>query len=175
MTKTILLVDCEPLIVQALERSFAFSAYTLIISRVAKEALRILRHETVDVVISSEQLSEMNGTEFLAVVAHKHPAVARVMLTGSPSIQVAADAVNYGQICGFLIKPWSDIELQTVLRQAFKYRQMRLDLADIAWQIKEKTVPGGQGFGRDYKIVVESSARERSPTIKFGCKSRFRL
>ncbi len=168
MAKTILLVDCESLIIQALERSLAFATYTLIISRSPEEALKILRYETVDVVISAEQMPGMSGTEFLAILALKHKTVARVLLTGSSSVEVAADAVNYGQICGFLVKPWSDIELETILSQAFRYRQMQLDLSHVARRVKKKAANVGHGFGRDFKIVVESSAKERSPTIKFG-------
>ncbi|MBI5725828.1 MAG: response regulator [Planctomycetes bacterium] len=57
------------------------------------------------VVISDMRMPGMDGVQFLARVKVASPDTVRIMLTGSPGLDTAIQAVNKGQIFRFLTKP----------------------------------------------------------------------
>ena len=126
MKPSILLVDDEPAVLNALSRLLRTQPYHILTAEDAPRALEILRRETVQVIISDEDMPYMNGTEFLTVVAQKHPATVRIMLTGKINLQVALEAINKGEIFRLLTKPCSEVDLTTAIQQAVAhYNQLR--------------------------------------------------
>lgn len=111
---TLLIVDDEPLVLSALQRSLRRRwGKTL---RVATEtdplqALERARHETFDVVISDMRMPEVDGVAFLTLMSAVQPDSVRMMLTGTADFETARLAIQDADVFRYLTKPWDDAEL----------------------------------------------------------------
>lgn len=120
----VLLVDDEPNVTEALRRSLRNEPYSVVSAASAREGLAILRAESIDVVVSDEQMPGMLGSELLAIVCREHPETIRIMLTGNATLQTAVAAINEGQIFRFLMKPCNGAELAVTIRQALQHKAL---------------------------------------------------
>jgi CheY-like chemotaxis protein len=67
----VLLVDDEPLAIDAIERSLHKESYEVVSAGCATEALAILSRQSFDVVVSDEVMPCMLGSDFLGVVSDR--------------------------------------------------------------------------------------------------------
>src|ERR1039458_7392095 len=101
----ILLVDDEPRVIEALQRSLR-TEFNLQIAEGPENGLRALAHNgPFAVVVSDLRMPGMNGVQFLARVRASSPETIRVMLTGQADMNDAIAAINEGNIFRFLTKP----------------------------------------------------------------------
>lgn len=118
--QTLLLVDDEVGILNALSRLLRREGYTILTTSSPLEALELLAKNTVQVVISDQRMPEMSGTEFLSRVRMLHPDTVRIVLTGYTDLESVTGAINRGAIYKFLTKPWDDDQLRELIREAFR-------------------------------------------------------
>jgi response regulator RpfG family c-di-GMP phosphodiesterase len=133
----ILCVDDEPAILNALRRTLTRDGYEVLKATSAVEALAILEREHgVDVVLSDQQMPGMTGIAMMEQVRRSFPDTVRLLVSAQCDIQAASDAINDGLISRFVLKPWRDDELETVLNLALRdgklLQQTRAALTDAA-------------------------------------------
>ncbi|MEJ2156945.1 MAG: response regulator [Desulfobacteraceae bacterium] len=114
---TILCVDDEKSILNALKRLLRKEGYHLLFANSGKEGLEVLELNEVHLVISDQRMPEMSGTEFLEIVKEKYPDVLRIILTGYSDIDSITESINKGNIYKFFFKPWNDMRLKSEIRQ----------------------------------------------------------
>ena len=117
---TILCVDDEPNILQALKRLLRREEYRMLTANSGREALEILAGESVHLIISDQRMPGMSGTEFLARVKDDYPDVLRVILSGYTDVDSITESINKGHIYKFFLKPWNDHTLKLEIRQALE-------------------------------------------------------
>jgi DNA-binding NtrC family response regulator len=118
-TASILIVDDEENIRDALRRELEVYDYELHFAASSERALAMLEQITIDIVISDNVMpGSMVGVQFLRAVRHLHPHVIRIMLTGQGSLKTAVDAINKGEVFRFLEKPWDENQLHSVIQSA---------------------------------------------------------
>jgi len=110
--KTILCVDDESNILNALKRALQGLNYRLLTTTKSDEAMAILRDNPVVLVISDQRMPAMKGTELLRQVKESYPGVARILLSGQTSPEDLVDAINVSEVCRFISKPWDDKALR---------------------------------------------------------------
>ncbi|RKZ34079.1 MAG: two-component system response regulator, partial [Gammaproteobacteria bacterium] len=128
---TVLCVDDEPEILSALSRFLRRERYDVLTAQSGAAGLDLLRRHMVDVVISDMRMPEMDGTEFLAEVAHNWPETVRILLTGYADISATIDAINQGEIFRYVSKPWDEDKLRQTVRSGMEkvyLEQVRRDL-----------------------------------------------
>lgn len=123
MTHSVLLVDDELELLQALVRRLRKESFQLLTATSAEEALAILERSPVDLIVSDWQMPGMSGLEFLAKVAKEYPRCVRIMLTGQPSLPIAISAINSGEVYKFLTKPYDASALAQIIRDALEHRR----------------------------------------------------
>ncbi len=123
MTHSVLLVDDELELLQALMRRLRKESFQLLTATSAEEALGILARSPVDLIVSDWQMPGMSGLDFLAKVAKEYPNCVRIMLTGQPSLPVAISAINNGEVYKFLTKPYDASALAQIIRDALEHRR----------------------------------------------------
>lgn len=116
----ILCVDDEPNILKSLRRVFRKLDYGIFTAESGAEGLKILKANTIHLVISDLKMPEMDGAEFLTKVREQHPAVARILLTGYSDFDSTIKAINDGKISSFISKPWEDDQLLQTVQSALK-------------------------------------------------------
>jgi len=112
------LIDDDLHVLQGLVRNLRKEPYQFRTATSAEEALGILAHDPVDLIVCDWHMPGMSGTEFLAKVAKEYPKIIRIMLTGQASLPVALSAINKGEVYRFLTKPYDASELALTLREA---------------------------------------------------------
>ncbi len=115
---TLLCVDDEVNILAALRRLLRRDGWRVLTAVGAVQALEVLEHESVDVVVSDMRMPGMDGAQLLERVTERWPRVVRLLLTGHAEVAAIAAAVNRGQIWRYIEKPWDDDELCLAVRQA---------------------------------------------------------
>lgn len=120
MERRLLLVDDEPNVLFALRRSLRREGYTTYQASNGQEALQVLEHYPIDVVVSDQRMPLMTGSEFLAQVSERWPHTIRLMLSGYNEGQAQIENLYQGAAWKFLYKPWDDEVLRGHLRQAFE-------------------------------------------------------
>lgn len=112
---TILLVDDEPMILDAMTRALRREPYVVLRASCGSEALEIVNRMHVDVVLTDERMPEMCGSELLSRIRESHPDVVRILMSGAASLAEAAQAIGRGGIYRFLNKPVGpDVVVKTI-------------------------------------------------------------
>ncbi len=118
--ETLLIVDDEPNILNALRRLLRRESYEVLTASSPTEAFDLLARYDVQVIVSDQRMPEMSGTEFLARVKQLYPQTVRIVLSGYTDLESLTDAINRGAIYRFLVKPWNDESLRLQIREAFR-------------------------------------------------------
>jgi YesN/AraC family two-component response regulator len=118
MMHTILIVDDEAGIRNALTRALRGLPYRILTAGHGKEALAILAAQPVDVLLSDVDMPGMSGLELVRAARREFPDAVRILLTGRSSLDNALAAINEGEVFRYLTKPWDDDDLRTTLAHA---------------------------------------------------------
>lgn len=117
-TATVLFVDDEQNILNAMKRIFMEDDIEILTSSSGQEALEVLKNNPVTVIVSDNLMPGMNGIEFLTKAKALTPDAVRIMLTGYADIKAAIEAINVGEVYKFINKPWDDDELRSIIFEA---------------------------------------------------------
>jgi two-component system response regulator YesN len=116
----VLLVDDEPYICKGLAALIDWEAEGCFIAGEASNghsAIRLLREQEYDIIITDIRMPEMDGIEFITNVKEKNLSKARVIfLSGFYDFQYAKTAIQCG-CCDYMIKPISKDELIKAIRR----------------------------------------------------------
>jgi two-component system, probable response regulator PhcQ len=121
---TILLVDDEPNVTDALKRALRREPYEILTAISGPSALELLERQHVDVVISDEQMPGMSGSVFLSAVRKQFPHTIRMILSGQASLEAAVRAINEGEVYRFFLKPCNPVDLAFTVQQALAHKRL---------------------------------------------------
>ncbi len=119
----ILLVEDELPLARAYARILKRHGLSPICVGDAASALGELRNKTYDVVISDIVLPDHSGLDLLRHVRNSDPDLPMVLVTGTPNLDTAIDAVALGAF-RYLVKPISNDRLLGCIAQARRTRQV---------------------------------------------------
>ncbi len=158
MKHTILLVDDEPQVLEALRTALHKAPYEILTATSGMEGMDILSRHRVDVVVSDERMPGMTGSVFLGMVLRKYPDSIRIILTGQASLDAAIRAINEGGVYRFLTKPCNPVDLSFTIHHALQMRDLARESARLLARTREqqallddleKQYPGITRVGRD--------------------------
>ena len=117
--KNLLIVDDEIEITKSLQRQFR-KQYNVFLTNSPLEAIDIMTHHEIHVVISDQRMPQMTGVEFFSKIKNDHPDAIRLILTGYTDIEAIVDAINDGNVYRYVAKPWNPTELENIISDAFE-------------------------------------------------------
>lgn len=135
---SVLCVDDERGILSSLRRLLRPEGYVVHMAEGGDEALALLEHTSVDLVISDMRMPGMDGAEFLARVRSRWPASIRMLLTGYADLGSTIDAINRGEIHRFISKPWDDEQLLRIVRDGLSRRVLEREREALRVQVAEQ-------------------------------------
>lgn len=160
--KQILFVDDDPNLLAAFQRNLRKS-YTFDTATGGPEALELLKTSgPYAVIVADMQMPGMNGVELLGRVKELAPDTVRLMLTGNADQKTATDAVNLGQIFGFLNKPCEPDALKLALDSAIKQH----DLVTMEKELLEGTLSGAVKVLSDVLSMIDPAAFGRGQKLR---------
>ena len=105
--------------------------YTIFTAISAEEAIKILRANELNIIITDQRMPHMTGVEFLESILEEFPDPIRILLTGYTDMSAVVDAINKGKIFHYLTKPWIEEELDMTIQRAFEVYKQRLDEKEL--------------------------------------------
>jgi response regulator RpfG family c-di-GMP phosphodiesterase len=124
----VLFVDDEKQILIALRALFR-SQYQVFLADSGPDALEILGHENIHVIVSDQRMPKMLGHEVLREAKKISPTTMRLLLTGYSDLNAIRHSINEGEVFRFINKPWDNFELRATLENAVN---IALNTADFA-------------------------------------------
>lgn len=126
---SILLLDDEKSITNALTRLFHRERYRILTATSGDEALELMKKQErpFSLIISDQRMPGMNGARFLEEARKISPNTIRFLLTGYSDIDALVDAVNKGEIHRYLSKPWNDSDLLIQVRQSLEQYEISVE------------------------------------------------
>ncbi len=118
-TRTLLVLDDDPSMTQAVKRGLKFDGYRVLLANRAQEAFELLACNDIGVVLCDQRLQETTGVEMLVKIRRLYPHTVRLLFSGYKDFDAMGDAINRGAVYKFLSKPVDSRELREVLVDAF--------------------------------------------------------
>jgi len=121
---TVLIVEDEAKMRRLLELNLGEDGFTTLSVADAETGLKILRAETVDLVVTDLKLPGQDGLAFLQTVKQMNAALPVVVMTAFGSVETAVEAMKAGA-ADYVLKPFSLAEMRMVIHKELDVRQLR--------------------------------------------------
>jgi DNA-binding NtrC family response regulator len=122
--RRILIVDDEPDMLQLLKRSLEPDlGCSVLTTTSAREAVKRIAEEPLDLVLADIKMPEMDGLELLEVIKRHRPELTVVMMTGHGSIDTAVTSMKNGAH-DFITKPFDHETLVVRLEKALERSEL---------------------------------------------------
>ncbi|MGF6183907.1 two-component system cell cycle response regulator [Massilia sp. UYP32] len=123
--RTLLLVDDDRFMLGVLNDMLAGQPYRVLSACSGEEALEVLDHEAVEVILCDQAMPGMRGTEVLARAAARYPKTVRLMLSGQPDLTEIEAAIASGVADDHYVKPLGARTLRERIDEAFRLQSQR--------------------------------------------------
>lgn len=120
----ILIVEDEPRMRRLLEISLGEDGHTVQSAEDAENGLKILRKNSIDLVLTDLKLPGMNGLEFLQEARQLNGSTPVVVMTAYGSVETAVDAMKAGA-SDYVLKPFTMAEMKLVIRKELDVQRVR--------------------------------------------------
>jgi len=151
-SKTILLVDDHKPFRDSLAKILAGEGFRVWPANDGEEALEILRHEFVNLVLTDLKMPKMDGVELLKVAKTIRPEVEVILITGYGTVDTAVTAMKDGAF-DYIQKPFKPREIIKLVRKALEKQSLVLENRLLQERLKD--------FQKFEKIVGRSPAMKR--------------
>lgn len=121
----VLIVDDEIRLAEAFREQLTEEGMRVFIASQAKEALSIMKRESIDVAVLDIKLPDMDGVELLLKLKHMEPTTEVIMLTGYASVATAIRSMKLGAY-DYLTKPCKLTELSNVITKAHEKKMLKV-------------------------------------------------
>jgi DNA-binding NtrC family response regulator len=95
-------------------------------ARTLKEAIDILTHEQIGVIVSNAEVDGVDITDVLAEIGRIDPAITMVVMTEKPSSETIINLINSGRIYRFAMQPLSPNLFRLAVHAAMREHHRRL-------------------------------------------------
>lgn len=171
---TVLLVDDDPDVLRAYGKTLGRMGMTVLVAGDGATALGFLGHNQVDVIVSDLNMPVMGGLEFLRAVREINLDIPLVLVTGSPEIDSAMAAVDYGAF-QYLTKPVNPEQLKVTVAQASQFHALaRLQRqASHLSELPRARLPDRASLEARFSKALEKLWVAFQPVVRFSDRSVF--
>lgn len=136
---TVLFVDDEPSILNAIFRVTADEQFKAIFANSAQEALQVFEKHKISVIVTDMRMPGMDGLALLKIIRQQYPATMRMVLSGYTQISQVLATINQGEIFQFVPKPWQMAEeLLMPIRRAIDRYNLELERQNLQNSLAKK-------------------------------------
>ncbi|MBI4530295.1 MAG: sigma-54-dependent Fis family transcriptional regulator [Candidatus Latescibacteria bacterium] len=170
MKRRILIVDDKRNQCEALRDSFEDDGYEVFIATRGSDALLLIDHEEIDLVITDLMMPEMDGNALLKVVKERQSDIAVILITGQGSIETAVAAMRLGAY-DYIEKPVRLLQIRKLVEKALENRVLRLENETLKTMLELRCEGHVIGRSRVWMTTVEravAAARTRSTVLLTG-------
>ena len=133
----ILVIDDEAGIRESLEVLLSLEGYSPRMAADGEEGLRMLEHDTFDLVLLDLALPGRSGLELLPEIKEQHPDLPVIMITAYGSVDNVVEAIRAGAE-NFVQKPWDNEKLLADIRSAIARRKAEEENLQLKRTLKQR-------------------------------------
>ena len=169
----ILVVDDDPKILQIFSRALESVGHTVTSAPSGEAAVEQLKMRRFDVVLSDIAMPGMGGLELLRQVRDHDADIPLILITGSPLVESAMKAVEYGAL-RYLLKPVRLEELRTIVSEAVKLHELArlkremFDTLGLGMPLADRA-----GMEATFRAILDSLTVVFQPIVNWAERSVF--
>ena len=145
--ETILVVDDDPYIQQALEDRLVSLGYGVLVSADGKQALEMVERHRPQLILLDIEIPGMKGLDVLKEIRRRELDIPVIMITAYGSIDVAVQAMKEGAY-DFIPKPFQSGHIGLVMQKAMERQRLRTEVDLLSEEV-----------GRRYSLVAGNSSK----------------
>ncbi len=154
---TILIVEDEAKMRRLLELNLGEDGFSTLSAGDAESGLKIVRENTVDLVVTDLKLPGMNGLEFLQTIKRQNAALPVVVMTAFGTVETAVEAMKAGA-SDYVLKPFSLSEMRMVIRK-------ELDVHNLAEENRSLREALGKRYAHPNVVARSPKMQEVLATV----------
>ena len=195
MAYQVLIIDDEEIVCRGMAQFVKWKEHGFSVAGtvyLAKEGLKFLENNHIDVIFLDIRMPEMTGLEMLKIISVKYPSVKTVILSGFSEFSYAKEAIRYGAY-DYLNKPVNLQEIEGLLdRLALEFKKeeqennvrknrlegLLLSIAKGHSHIREEQYqlpPLGDWYGLSMEMMPRGLSEETISQYKKDLKREIRL
>src|SRR6202522_1330880 len=121
---TILIVEDEAKMRRLLELNLGEDGFTTLSAEDAESALKLLRENAINLVVTDLKLPGMNGLEFLQTIKRQNASLPVLVMTAFGTVETAVEAMKAGA-SDYVLKPFSLSEMRMVIHKELDVHNLR--------------------------------------------------
>ncbi len=185
MTSTILIVEDDMSLSEALKDTLELIGHRTFIADDGSTAMQVLEKESIDLVVSDVQMKQINGIQLLQRITNKYPGKPVILMTAYGTIQQAVLAIQAGAM-DYLVKPFEPEVLATKVSQFLPLSNHAengmIAVSDISQSVVALAnkvaqsditvlVTGESGTGKEVLVqyIHRHSDRSEKPFVAINC------
>lgn len=119
----VLVVDDEPVTARSYARALTAAGYQVAVAHDGREAAALANGAAFDVIVSDIAMPDMDGLALLRTIRQADLDVPMIFMTGSPALESAVQAIEYGAF-RYLLKPVAPAALLEVVERAVRVHRL---------------------------------------------------
>ena len=119
MTKRMLIIDDETLVLESCRKVFEAEGYDVVCTTSPREGLRLASDNKFDVILSDWKMPGFDGMDVVEELDRRTPESTLVMISGYPAVERATEAMKRGAM-DYVAKPFKPEEIIDVVNRAQK-------------------------------------------------------
>ena len=159
MAESILFVDDDSMVLNALERTFLDTEYNKFFALSPAEGLEILAREKIEIVFTDIRMSPVNGYQFLKKIKEMYPSTIRIVLSAYADKQMMMKTIYDGLAKVYMLKPWDN---EGILREVAHLLDMYKSLREMSLLDKISSGNNLPVLPEIYSTVMDLVKSERS-------------
>ena len=131
-----LVLDDDPLILRTILGLLSELPVKITIAEnIAQARNHILENPEFGVILCDHLLPDGAGVDFIREIRTRYPSAIRILMTGAYDREVTTKAINSGEIYRFLVKPFTNEELISVVNQSLDRFHLQQENARLQQQL----------------------------------------
>jgi EAL domain-containing protein (putative c-di-GMP-specific phosphodiesterase class I) len=170
----VLVVDDEPVTARGYARALSAAGYKVSVAHDGREAAALAKATTFDVIVSDIAMPDMDGLALLRTVRENDLDVPMVFMTGSPALESALQAIEYGAF-RYLLKPVApEAMLEVVGRAVRVHRLARVRReASAVQELEGKPIGDRAGLEARFASAVDKLWVAAQPIVSWSGRRIF--
>lgn len=121
--ETILVVDDEPFVLDAISSLLEESGYRVAPVASARQAQERLLRGDIDMVLTDIKMPEVSGIELLAFIHETYPDIPVILMTAFPELEATIEALKRGAF-DFILKPFHRDQVSYALEKGIRFGRL---------------------------------------------------
>jgi EAL domain-containing protein (putative c-di-GMP-specific phosphodiesterase class I) len=170
----IMVVDDEPVTARGYARTLSAAGFKVSVAHDGREAAALAKTKHFDTIVSDLAMPDMDGLALLRAIRENDLDVPMIFMTGSPALESAMEAIEYGAF-RYLVKPVApDAMLEVVTRavRVHKLARVRREAAAVH-ELEGKQIGDRAGLEARFASAVEKLWVASQPIVSWSGRSIF--